>query len=456
MSAAQRGAGPQPASEEADGRQYLSSCLDALSLHNSEQTANSEMMDAAEEICPVCKSSRYLNPNMRFLINPECYHKMCESCVDRIFSAGPAPCPVAGCHRTLRKNKFRKQTFEDMGVEREVDIRRTVMNMYASATNSNETTTNMHPSSLNRREAEFETLDDYNNFLEMREEMVCNLVYGTDVEKTQKFLRDYAKDHAENIAQNRTIESQTMASFAANQTAEQEAARLRREAARQEAESELRRIQAGKEDIISRLAAATSAEAEKITREGRVKLMRSSARSSEQDRLKQKQAALLADSSTGPASNKTSTPQPTTSSTATKIAGLKAAPAPTSPLGPYDPFNRADPTIAPDARSYYTLHESYPYPHLESARKNVRMQAGGYDLDEYHRRALLEAFAGLAVFVDDEVRERDLAGNGFGRDGMGGLSESIGAHSKGERVATAAAAKAAVSKGVPVNGDDVF
>lgn len=77
-------------------------------------------------ICPVCKSSRYLNPNMRFLVNPECYHKMCESCVDRIFSHGPAQCPVAGCKRTLRKHRFRKQTFEDIQVEREVDIRRRV------------------------------------------------------------------------------------------------------------------------------------------------------------------------------------------------------------------------------------------------------------------------------------------------------------------------------------------
>jgi hypothetical protein len=51
--------------------------------------------------------------------------------VDRIFSGGPSNCPVAGCRKTLRKNKFRKQTFEDIGVEREVDIRRRVMQMYA-------------------------------------------------------------------------------------------------------------------------------------------------------------------------------------------------------------------------------------------------------------------------------------------------------------------------------------
>lgn len=68
---------------------------------------------------------------MKFLVNPECYHKMCESCVDRIFSQGPAPCPVAGCARTLRKHRFRKQTFDDINIEREVDIRAKVAKVYA-------------------------------------------------------------------------------------------------------------------------------------------------------------------------------------------------------------------------------------------------------------------------------------------------------------------------------------
>ena len=78
------------------------------------------------EQCPVCQSSKYMNPHIKFLISTECYHKMCESCVDRIFSHGPAPCPIAKCKRTLRKAKFRKITFEDLKVEREVDIRKRV------------------------------------------------------------------------------------------------------------------------------------------------------------------------------------------------------------------------------------------------------------------------------------------------------------------------------------------
>ena len=63
---------------------------------------------------------------MIFLLNPECYHKMCEICVYRIFSHGPEPCPIAKCNKTLRRARFRKRRFEDVKVERDVDIRRRV------------------------------------------------------------------------------------------------------------------------------------------------------------------------------------------------------------------------------------------------------------------------------------------------------------------------------------------
>jgi hypothetical protein len=92
-----------------------------LSIRNARSTD----MDVDEE-CPVCHSRRYLNKYIKFLVNPECYHKLCNSCVDRLFAHGPAPCPIAGCGKTLRKNRFRTPTFGDLQLEREVDIRRKV------------------------------------------------------------------------------------------------------------------------------------------------------------------------------------------------------------------------------------------------------------------------------------------------------------------------------------------
>ena len=59
---------------------------------------------------------------------------------------GPAPCPI--CHRTLRKQKFRLQTFEDTVVEREVDLRKRIAKTF------------------NKSEEDFSSLKVYNDYLE--------------------------------------------------------------------------------------------------------------------------------------------------------------------------------------------------------------------------------------------------------------------------------------------------
>lgn len=103
--------------------------LSHLRLASPRADASAEPVDA----CPVCKARPWLNKKtpLVFMINPECYHKMCQACVERIFSRGPARCPVAGCQKTLRKAKFRPQKFEDLRVEREVDIRTRIGKMCA-------------------------------------------------------------------------------------------------------------------------------------------------------------------------------------------------------------------------------------------------------------------------------------------------------------------------------------
>ncbi|KAJ5326983.1 hypothetical protein MYU51_008153 [Penicillium brevicompactum] len=332
-----------------------------------------------DEVCPVCKSSRYLNPDMRFLINPECYHKMCESCVDRIFSSGPANCPVAGCRKTLRKNRFRTQTFEDINVEREVDIRRRVMQI------------------LNRREEEFDTKRNYDDFLEQREEIIANLVSRIDVSKTEAQLQKYATENMASIRANQTLEQEEATSFQARISLEQEEARIRRQAARQEYEIERREVQAGREDFLTRLASGSSGDAAAIAREGhKVLLKKSSARRSEEDRIRQKQAALRSEPkrSAGLSS----------SVDTGLVKGLRKIKTP-EPEKPYDPFMG----YVPEKRDYYSLQESYPSQFLDNYRNNASMLAGGYNLREYYSRTLLEAFAGLSCFVGEEISQRDAA-----------------------------------------------
>lgn len=328
---------------------------------------------------------------MRFLINPECYHKMCESCVDRIFSSGPASCPVAGCHKTLRKNRFRKQTFEDIGVEREVDIRRRVMQI------------------LNRREEEFTTKRAYDDFLEQREEIISNITLGIDVAKTEEALRKYAAENTVSIRANQALEAQEANSIREQQTLEQEQARLRRLAARQEYEDEQRELLREREDVLARLAAGRPRDAEAIAKEGQrnVLLKKSSARRSEEERIRLKQAALrnseaAAKRGVSAAAVAAAADPAAATGGSSLIKGLKQVKMP-EPEKPYDPFGG----LVPDKRDYYTMRDFYPSSYLDPIRQDVRMQAGGYDLKEYYSRTLLEAFAGLGCFIDEEVSQRD-------------------------------------------------
>lgn len=120
--------------------------------------------------CPQCKTDRYLSPRLRLLVSP-CYHKMCESCIDRLFSLGPAACPE--CGMIMRKQQFTAQVFQDLRVEEEVNVRRRVGKL------------------LNRRPDEFPSLRAYNDYLEEFEEITFNLVNKIDVERTQSRLAQY-------------------------------------------------------------------------------------------------------------------------------------------------------------------------------------------------------------------------------------------------------------------------
>ena len=308
---------------------------------------------------------------MRFLVNPECYHKMCESCVDRIFSHGPAPCPVAGCARTLRKARFRRQTFEDLHIEREVDVRRRVAGVF------------------NRREEEFESLRHWNNYLEEVENLTWNLLQGVDVKETEQKLDAYRRQHEERIRQNAALESRESAHTEAQLAAQKEQARLRREAARNEELDERREKEEGKREMID-LMAKGDGDADAIARETqKVVLKKSTARRTAAEKSRQQAAAAAAKVDNGAADPLFS------------IQGLKRV-APAAPQKGYDPFGGY--VIKPE---YYHLRDHYEHSWLDKARSDAQITAGGYDVGEYCARAMMEAFGGLGVFVEDEVGERE-------------------------------------------------
>ncbi|KAL6250716.1 TFIIH/NER complex subunit [Rhinocladiella similis] len=249
------------------------------------------MMDDDDSIgankCPVCGSDPRTHPGLRFKINTKCYHRICEGCVDRNFSSGKAECPVAGCHVNLWKREWRPQTFEDLKIEREVEIRKSV------------------GKTLDRREEEFETKRDYDDYLELKEELIMNLVLKIDVQATRRKLKDYA------IANGIKTDTNEATNDAGTRPA------------------------------------------------------------------KRQNAAKDAADPSG------------------LIKGLKPVVAP-PPKAPYDPFMGM-----PRTREYYQVKESY----VGRARGKPAeaMSASGYDFHQYMDECLWRAFAGLGVFIEDEM-----------------------------------------------------
>ncbi|KAL8956543.1 MAG: hypothetical protein Q9183_006283 [Haloplaca sp. 2 TL-2023] len=320
---------------------------------------------------------------MRFLVNPECYHKMCESCVDRIFSQGPAPCPVAGCARTLRKQRFRKQTFEDLRIEKEVDVRRKVAAVF------------------NKQEEDFETLRAYNNYLEEMEVVTFNLLEGIDVAATQRKLDAYAAQNAQQISQRDAKHGRHRNNQAVQQAAQKEQAILSRSAADR---ASISSIAERGERHREAMDALTSPQLDTSTAGQKVVLKKSTARrtAAEKTRDKQRQQQQLNPST------QQEVPADPSDNSVYRIEGLRqvvAAPE----EAPYDPF--AGLSLNP---SYYILQSHYENPWLDKARTDPSILAGGYDLREYYQRTMLEASAGLGCFLQDEIRERQHRSDGDG------------------------------------------
>ncbi|KAK1988598.1 CDK-activating kinase assembly factor MAT1 [Colletotrichum cereale] len=320
------------------------------------------------DICPVCKTMRYLNKDLEFLINPECYHPMCANCVARIFSDGPNQCPYAGCHRTLRKKGFKSAYFGDLTVEREVDIRRRVAAV------------------LNKVEDDFETLHDFNGYLEWVETLTFDLISGSDADKkaAEARLIEWEQAHKAEIERNRRLAKESEAERVARFEAEKEEARMRRMEAMQEDAAEKQQGHRMREAMLNGLASSDAGEAKQTL--NRVLLKKRG-----QNRLASA-VGSLSDATTAPGLS---------------IRGLKQQKKRVVEENrPYDPFGG----LKLDMERYAMgPPEEYRNHWVDEARKKDDIVVGGYSADEYLGRAMFEAFSGLAVFIDDEKGPEKLA-----------------------------------------------
>ncbi|XP_061089492.1 CDK-activating kinase assembly factor MAT1 isoform X2 [Conger conger] len=100
-----------------------------------------------------------------------------------LFVRGSGNC--VQCDTPLRKSNFRVQLFEDPAVDKEVEIRKKVLKIY------------------NKRDTDFPSLKEYNDYLEQVEELVFNLTNNMDVENTKQIMEQYQRENREIIQKNK-------------------------------------------------------------------------------------------------------------------------------------------------------------------------------------------------------------------------------------------------------------
>ncbi|XP_076804458.1 CDK-activating kinase assembly factor MAT1-like [Clavelina lepadiformis] len=202
--------------------------------------------------CPRCRMTKYRNPSLRLLINA-CGHALCEACVELVFTRESAPCP--DCGRSLRRNDFRMQLFEDTRVDKEVDIRKSVLKIY------------------NKQETDFNSLNEYNDYLEVIEEIVWNLESGKNEKETKERIALYKQENEPQIRRNQVRITQERSYFKEQVAQEAKERELRAQMLRQidkEADA-ARRL--GEEKLLNDLAKNSSlSSAEVLERHRKLKL----------------------------------------------------------------------------------------------------------------------------------------------------------------------------------------
>lgn len=316
--------------------------------------------DEDNDMCPICKSSRYLNPSMKFLVNPECYHKMCESCVDRIFSLGPSPCPYAGCGKILRKNKFKQQLFEDLGVEKEVDVRRRVAKTF------------------NKRQDDFDTLQDYNDYLEEVERIVFNLTEGVDKEATEAKLLAYEQANRTTILANSMRQKQDDEQVELRAKMESERRKQQQQLARQMAMEEEQIRTEARAELLRELA-TSKGDADAITRKiNNSVLKRSSARRKELESQFAQQSSAFEFLSRGKRE---------------ESEGL---------VSPFTPF-----VGDRQLKHSFIQKEEYYDPSMEAIAKDLQYVGSGFRVDVAIRHSLTQAFFGLGCNIQEEKSKQE-------------------------------------------------
>lgn len=265
---------------------------------------------------------------------------------------GAGSCPECGI--ALRRSNYRVQLFEDAMVEKEVDIRKRVLRDY------------------NKKEEDFTTLREYNDYLEEVETIIYNLVNNIDIVNTNKKIEQYKKDNKDIIVKNKSKIGRDEYELEELLELEKQQEELRKKELKLEEEEAKKKKIREKEALIDELMFST----------GNAKnIVETFAQSAQQAKEEAKQAPVskIAQFSTGIQFGRQSQ--------------VNFLPVPVEE-GPQ--FVYTSPVVITDGPKPPTETELVPYGYLNNVRAETEQErAGGFKSQIACLRALQEALSGL-------------------------------------------------------------
>lgn len=235
---------------------------------------------------------------------------------------------------------------------------------------------------FNRRADEFESLRDWNDYLEQVEDMVFNIMEGSKGEKAkaEQRLLAFAEQNKAEIEDNRRVAEELAAMGVELEQAEKAAHQARRLAAVRAQKEEKEDVVKSQRDMLNRLA-HEDGDAMAIAEET-------------QKRIVLKKASLRRNLAEAGGQSETLGVDELT------IRGLKKK-IKREEEKPYDPWGGYNPKP-----TRYVLQDEYTNEKHKLATLDLQHTVGGYSFKEYNQRAVFEAMAGLAIFIEDEMADK--------------------------------------------------
>lgn len=128
----------------------------------------------AEDKCPSCGSDKGRDPNLKLFFANCCDARMCENCIVQKFSQ-KRKIECVGCGEPLERSRYKKNSLVIEKFRKETEIRKRINGTF------------------NRFEDEFETKKEWNDYLELVEDLVYNGVYG-DLSERREVERRLAQE----------------------------------------------------------------------------------------------------------------------------------------------------------------------------------------------------------------------------------------------------------------------